>query len=61
MSRNEAFELSGLVLAFAVVMLLAGILVGIEPSTLGILVAVSGVAGFPVAKWLRGKRPLPKK
>lgn len=61
MSRTEVLEVSGLVCAFAVVILLMGLLVGIEPTTLGILIAVSSAAGLPVAKWLRGKMVAPKK
>ncbi|MEF9875052.1 MULTISPECIES: hypothetical protein [unclassified Glutamicibacter] len=61
MSRTEAFELSGLVCAFAAALLLIGLQVGIEPTTLGILIAVSSNAGLPVDKWLREKMAAPKK
>ncbi len=56
MSRHEAFELSGLILAFAAVLLLIGLVAGANPSIVAILVAVfSAVFALPVAKWVRRK------
>lgn len=62
MSGKETFELAGLILAFAVALLLIGLLTGVDPATVGILVAVfSAVFALPVAKWFRKRTHDPGK